>query len=466
MNFSNKLREPVIIILAVVALLFALSFGDSSFIILGHSFKKIDLLADVKTKDADLYAPATSPLLRDSIPQPDRVTPEKRKVNPAAIFDFGNDSLPALAHFFESLAQLHQRKKKTRIAYFGDSMIEGDLVTQDLRTSFQDTFGGTGVGFMPITSIVAGFRQTIFHTFSGNWQTFSLLDQPAADHILGIAGFDYVPAITSTTDSTNLSGESWVRYSAVSRKHLDKFYNVNLFYGKSEGDNNYVSAARKTMPLTGTLPVNELSLVKGSPLQTIQAFFRCRDRVNVFGFSIEGDSGICLDNFSFRGNSGMPLIKIPLPILSGLNNHLDYGLVILHYGVNVVNYKVNDFSWYEKGMTEVVNHIKSAMPNASILIISTGDKSFYQDGAYITDPSVPLVIAVQKRVAEKTRIAFWNLYEAMGGYNSMVKWVQGDTVLANKDYTHPNFRGAKRIADLLYQQLMGDYKEYVKKQKV
>ena len=50
-----------------------------------------------------------------------------------------------------------QKQKKTRIGYFGDSMIEGDLITQDFRSTLQDTFGGIGVGFMPVTSIVAGF---------------------------------------------------------------------------------------------------------------------------------------------------------------------------------------------------------------------------------------------------------------------------------------------------------------------
>jgi hypothetical protein len=388
-------------------------------------------------------------------------------VGPADIIDFGADTLPELTHFFESLAETQQKKKKTRVAYFGDSMIEGDLVTQDLRSTMQDTFGGIGVGFMPITSIVAGFRQTVLHTFSGNWQTYSLLDQSASNHVLGITGFDFVPAVVVNADSIVTAGSSWVRYSAVGRKHLNSFCNVKLFFGATPSDNNYVTAVGRTFPLKGTAPVNQVSLVKGYPVQSLNVAFQCRDHVNVFGFSMEGDSGVYVDNFSFRGNSGMPLIKIPANILSGINNELDYGLVILHYGVNVVNAKVTDFSWYERGMTEVVNHIKIAMPHASILIISTGDKSLRQGGGeYVTDPSVPLVIEVQKRVAEKTGVAFWNLYEAMGGYNSMVKWVQGDTVLAGKDYTHPNFRGAKKIADMLYKHLIAEYKIYVKRQKV
>jgi hypothetical protein len=42
----------------------------------------------------------------------------------------------------------------------------------------------------------------------------------------------------------------------------------------------------------------------------------------------------------------------------------------------------------------------------------------------------------------------------------MVKWVEGDTVFANKDYTHPNRRGGEKIAKLLYGRLMEQYGWY------
>lgn len=463
MEVLNRLRQTALITLVIVFLLLLLSLTDSSFNLGGYKFKRVDLLSDIKTTGLYRSSPLSSRLLTDSVIRTDSITRATFKADPAAVIDFGSDTLPALTHFFESLFQTQQKQKKTRIGYFGDSMIEGDLVTQDLRSTLQDTFGGIGVGFMPVTSIVAGFRQTILHTFSGNWQTYTLLDHSATNHVLGISGFDFVPATVGSADTSKTGLASWVKYSAVSKRRLNKFYSVRLFYGSVKGHSNYVAAGGRSFPLEGTSAVNELELLKGYPVQSVQAAFQCQDRVNVFGFSLEGDSGVYVDNFSFRGNSGMPLTKIPADVLSGINGKLNYGLIILHYGVNVVNEKVTDFSWYERGMTEVVNHLKAAMPNTSILIISAGDKSIRREGEYVTDPSVPLVIDVQKRVAQKTGVAFWNLYEAMGGYNSMVKWVQGDTVLANKDYTHPNFRGAKKIADLLYKHLMTEYKTYVRK---
>ena len=72
---------------------------------------------------------------------------------------------------------------------------------------------------------------------------------------------------------------------------------------------------------------------------------------------------------------------------------------------------------------------------------------------------VPLTIA-QKRYALKTESGFVNLYTLMGGDGSMVKWVEEDPAKANKDYTHFNHRGAKKVAELLYEQLNTGYQKY------
>lgn len=70
------------------------------------------------------------------------------------------------------------------------------------------------------------------------------------------------------------------------------------------------------------------------------------------------------------------------------------------------------------------------------------------------------MVATQKEIARSHKVAFWNLYEAMGGENTMVNWVEGDTVLAAKDYTHLNTKGAKRVGDLFFNKLMASKNYY------
>ena len=104
-----------------------------------------------------------------------------------------NGNTFALSRFYERLHELLlKRRKKIRIAYFGDSMIEGDLLTQDLRSMFQNNFGGNGVGFVPITSIVAGFRQTISHSFSTDWKDISFKSENKQANKLFLSGHSFL----------------------------------------------------------------------------------------------------------------------------------------------------------------------------------------------------------------------------------------------------------------------------------
>jgi lysophospholipase L1-like esterase len=115
-------------------------------------------------------------------------------------------------------------------------------------------------------------------------------------------------------------------------------------------------------------------------------------------------------------------------------------------------------------MSRVIKHIKKSFPNASIVLISIGDKSYKNNNEYITEQCVPAMVAAQKRIAKKNKIAFWSLYEAMGGEGSMVNWVTGDTVYAGKDYTHLNFKGAKKVGGMLFDNLISSYRNYYKQQ--
>ncbi len=459
MSDNNKLSQPFVMVLTVTIVLFVISQFDNQISFFGYQTKKVELLSDVLLKEETKTISIQALISNDSIISGSRLP--LPLIGSSNIFDFVNDTSSALSHFFKALNATHKQKHKTRIAYFGDSMIEGDLITQDLRNCMQEKFGGFGVGFVPITSIVAGFRASVIHSFKG-WTTYNLIENTPPNHMLGISGFGFVPDTLNFTDTTNASKGSWVNYTAVNRKHLDKFCETKLLYGKSSGE-NYVDINGTIYPLKGEKTVNQLLIDKVKDSQSINAEFYCKTPMDIFGFSMDSDSGVFVDNFSFRGNSGMPITKVSQRVYSGTNDCLGYDLIILEYGLNAVSPAITDFSWYEQGMNNVIKHIQASFPNASILLISVGDKSYRKDGIYETDPSVPILVEAQRRMAKNNKIAFWSLYDAMGGYGSMIKWVEGDTTLANKDYTHFNFKGAHKVGKLLFSKLMNEYNDYNEK---
>ena len=77
--------------------------------------------------------------------------------------------------FYEALINRTSLGRPVRIAYFGDSFIEADIMTGDLRTLLQQKFGGSGVGYVPIASTLSGYRPTVIHSFRG-WSSHAVTD--------------------------------------------------------------------------------------------------------------------------------------------------------------------------------------------------------------------------------------------------------------------------------------------------
>ena len=360
-----------------------------------------------------------------------------------------------LISFYEKLYQLEKNPQaKVRIAYYGDSMTDGDLIVQDVRANYQERFGGSGVGFVSITSESAASRGSVKSSYSKNWKTQSYLNVKKPLSPFGVNGHVFF-----ANDKANAT---WVQYEAGKNKNSTSLDNATLFYGRGskKGNVNFIigkDTLRKT--LNPNSLVNTLKVSSGS-LKAFKANFVHADSIPIYGFNFDNGSGVHVDNFSQRGNSGLPISMFNTSVMQAFNNNLKYDLVVLHYGTNVLNYGTKNYSWYQRGMTKTINKIKESFPGVSILIISTADKSTKYDLEMKTDSAVVPLMKAQKTYALESESGFVNLYTLMGGDGSMVKWADESPARANKDYTHFNQRGAKAIGNLLYSQLNKGYEEY------
>lgn len=366
----------------------------------------------------------------------------------------GNQYLVA---FFEKLFQLETTKQgNVRIAYFGDSMTDGDLIVKDFRTYLQERFGGRGVGFVNITSESASSRSSITHEFSGNWKAQSFLKVKTPSRAFGVNGHVFF-----ANDTSNVT---WVKFKATQTKFATELPKPTLFYGSAKNYSGRVycgvadTIGRKLMPINilNTLPLSEGSL------KNLKVNFSKADSIPFYGINFDDGKGVHVDNFSNRGNSGLPLGTFNKATMNAFHAKLDYDLIVLQYGANILNYGTLDYSWYERRMTKVVEHLKACFPGVAILIISTADKSSKYDLEMKTDAAVIPLSTAQKRYAIKSESSFVNLFMLMGGDGSMVKWVESVPSKANKDYTHFNHRGAKEVANIVFNQLHQGYEAYKK----
>ena len=195
-------------------------------------------------------------------------------------------------------------------------------------------------------------------------------------------------------------------------------------------------------------------------MKALKVNFKNAQSVPVYGFNFDDGKGVHVDNFSQRGNSGIPISKFDPALMQAFQKKLNYNLIVLHYGTNVLNYGTKDYNWYARSMTKTVNRLREGFPGASILIVSTADKASKYKTEMKTDSAVVPLTNAQRNYALKTQSGFVNLYTLMGGDGSMVKWVEQEPAMANKDYTHFNIRGSKKVAGMIYDQIMNGYQEY------
>jgi hypothetical protein len=359
---------------------------------------------------------------------------------------YADSNAIVLPKFIAKLIALQKTKKqKIRIAYLGDSMIEGDLVTQTIRKQLQAYFGGVGVGFVPITSLVAGFRTTVKHSFSSNWKesNFKLKISNAPLFISGKSFF--------------ANGYNWVdiedKTAIGNQNKIDKYLLCSYKPGTAQIAVNSIFNSIK--------PANNFNAIKIETSASNKIKLESSD-VNfpIYGVSFESNEGIILDNFSFRGAGGFEFTNLDAAFLNEINTTHPYDLIIMQYGVNVLNKPANNsFDWYYKAMLGSINKLKTSFSNAEFLLISTADKSFkYSNGTH-TAIGMDSLIATQQKIAFDAKMAFFNTYNSMGGYNSMVNWATANPQLAAKDFTHLNAKGAEVLGNGIFNSLLFEYKK-------
>lgn len=466
MQSENKFREPLIIVALTVIILYAISFVKIDYTITAINFnlKSVDIISDIRN-DSTAYVPPAGNLNTTSPRVNDASLDFTNVFNSVfSFFDSGFDksgslyelapqaknntitgNTKQLSYFFDALK--NAKKKTVRVAHFGDSAIEGDLITADIRQTLQDKFGGNGVGWLGITSQDIMFRQTTKHSFSNNWESAALYTSNPKGLPLGISGEAFVP-----------KGNAWVQYETTSiRRSLKEFSLVRLYYANAKSSNisySFDGGAKKTAALKTGSALQELVLKPESRAKSIRIEFPMADQAYFYGVSLENEPGVYVDNFPLRGNTGVDLGSLQEGILKEFSKYLDYKLIILEFGLNIAGSRNTDYSWYEKEMVKVINHLKSVFPQTSFLMISIHDRSMKKGSNFVTDPGILKLLETQKNIAKLADVAIWNLFEAMGGENSMPNWVNANPPLAFKDFIHFNDQGAKKVADLLTDALL------------
>ena len=336
-----------------------------------------------------------------------------------------------------------------RVAFLGDSFIEGDILVADFRSALQQRFGGRGVGFVPITSVAAQYRPTVKIASEG-WKTWSMLTKP-----------DSLPYTLSGMTFEAEAGEPTVTLEAANRyPELDSASCLKLIYERNVATRLCLTVNGRTDSLMTALPPTDSvrQYVYNGPVHKAEMRFRNTEGFRALGVVMEDSVGVSVDNYSLRGNSGMLLEQLDSASCRALNRIHTYDLIVLQYGLNIANDSILQYGWYGRRMEKAIRQVRQCFPTADVLLMGVSDRSRVENGTFCTMPSVLALLHAQRQTAKRAGIPFWNTFGAMGGNNSMVRYVEKNW--ASKDYTHLGFGGGRELARVLVEAILAEMEFY------
>lgn len=386
--------------------------------------------------------------------------------------DFTKQGREKLYAFFGKLQRASKTKEPVRIWHYGDSQIESGRISSFVRERLQASFGGQGPGILPLVPVTQKLSWRVHP--EGSWQRHTLFGKvdttlPHKNFGPGLAIYRFAPFWNDTlpNDSNIYKASVIVKNSFQGYKHSQKFQQAVLHYG-----NNHRAVAMKLFDDEGnelfsdSLPVSKnqwrsMILPVKPGQKEFKMSFAGYDSPDFYALSLESANGVLMDNLPMRGSAGLIFTRINYGFYLQQLQRFNVDMIIMQFGVNVVSNERDSYSFYEKWIYNQLQVIKRMHPDIPVIVIGVSDMAKKEGSKYKSYESVAKIRNALRSATQRSGYCFWDLYEAMGGENSMPSWVFAKPSLASKDFTHFNHRGARIISNMFYNALIFEYQQYL-----
>ena len=368
------------------------------------------------------------------------ILPADELITPIEEFFEGSGNSP-MSQFYEKLLA---GKSSVRVAFMGDSFVEGDILTADLRELMQDSFHGLGVGYAPVASPFTGFRQTI-KTQSKGWTPYNIMQlknvpSPYSDDFF-VSGW-----VAQASEGASTRWEMTER-----RRHLQECRRARLLFISREESVVSIKlndGEERTFSFDADNVVRQIVIEEPSIRSLEMKVVKGAAGFTGIGAEFDDTQGISIDNFSIRSNNGQAMFRSSPSVNAQINNMRPYDLVILQYGLNIMQAERTNYSLYAEQVEKMISYVRSCFPGAAVLVMGVSDRSQKSESGIEPMRSAVNLTEWQRTAAQNCGAAFWNTYEAMQRKGGMTEFVNKNW--AGKDYTHINYAGGREIGRELY----------------
>ena len=282
----------------------------------------------------------------------------------------------------------------------GDSCVEGDILTADLRERLQTAFGGRpggGTGFAPMASPLTAFRRTV-KTQSKGWTTYNIMQRKAAPEFLRehfyVSGWVSQPSTGATTRWENTDY----------REGLDAVTDARILFlspRESRVEVTLNDTLRREFAVAGDASVRQIAVT--APHIHSLGFRVLSGTENFIGYgAIFEGRGVVVDNYSVRSNNGQAMFWTNPSVNAQIHSFAPYDLVILQYGLNIMQAGVKGYRGYATQIEKMVAYVRQCFPGAAVLVLGVSDRSVKTDTGFEPMDAIPYMLESQRSAARNT----------------------------------------------------------------
>lgn len=375
-----------------------------------------------------------------------------------------NDST-SLNSYYEKLYLLEQKKiNRVNVTHIGDSHIQADHFSGLMRQKLQLKFGNAGRGLVFPYRSAKSNEPTSYKTITNvpwDYKRNVFYDKPLP---IGISGFtiethDSMAEINLLVkDQPNL-GYSFTKFTLFHEKGMDNF-DITICDDQNCERGIFKSTDKSTNPFVSELkfdkPVRQLYIRNKCADTTVQKSTR------IYGMLLENDSAGVLYNM-IGVNGAEYRHYVMSKYFTQQLSYLSSDLIIISLGTNEAFSAGFDKDFFYRSIDSLVTSVKLTNPNVCVLITTPADSYRKTRKGRVKNPDMKLARETVVAYCLQHNVAYWDLYEVMGGYGSMGKWYA--MKLTAKDRVHFSGKGYQIQGDLFYTALMDGYEKYKKTKK-
>lgn len=368
--------------------------------------------------------------------------------------------------FFDPIFAQMEHARSTghvvRVLHYGDSQIESDRMSRRLRTYLQGKFGGGGPGLVPFSTLIPTLAVSTYGTGSLQRQS------PFGDSTVVRANGNYGPMV----QDFRINGSASSTITAATHNSCDHrlyhFSQFKMIFCNRPGPISVHFADRRGSyaddQTCETEGVHAMSWHLDSTTTSVS--ISVTGTADIYGIMVDDGPGVAVDNIPLRGCSGHQFTQINADQLTAAYSQMNVGLIIMQFGGNSVPYISGQASIdnYCKSMGQQIDRLHKCCPGAKILFIGPSDMTTSNNGELHSYTCLPRLIETLQATANAHGAAYWSIYHAMGGHNSMEAWVnQG---LGGPDYIHFTTKGVDIMGDRLVKAFDNMYQIYKMRKEV